>query len=152
MSYVFVINGVWKQIDVALPVRSRRINTDGMEVLVREGTLADQEACGFYKITTVTPPSISDNQRLERTVEFINGSWTEVWTVRQETSEENTTRVRNDNLTTLRSQAETGLNMLQAIIDDTNVTNADAVNYIKDQARILRKVIRMQLNKLDGVD
>jgi hypothetical protein len=46
-------------------------------------------------------------------------------------------------VSTLRSQAQAAIATLQAIRDDTNVTNAKAVTYIKDEALILQRTIRV---------
>jgi hypothetical protein len=49
---------------------------------------------------------------------------------------------RKADLSTLRGQVNTALNTLQAQIDDANVTNAEAVSYIKQQAQIKKAMIR----------
>jgi hypothetical protein len=52
-------------------------------------------------------------------------------------------RTESGALVTIREQARTALTALQAIRDDTNVTNAEAVQYIKDEALVLQRVIRV---------
>lgn len=49
---------------------------------------------------------------------------------------------RKTDLNGLRSQVQTALNTLQNQIDDANVTNAEAVTYLKQQAVIERAMIR----------
>lgn len=49
---------------------------------------------------------------------------------------------RNADMQTLRTQVATALATLQAQIDDTNVTNAEAVTYIKQQAQIDKALIK----------
>jgi len=49
---------------------------------------------------------------------------------------------------TLRNQARTAITALQAIRDDASVTNAEAVAYIKDEALILQRVIRVLVGAL----
>lgn len=49
---------------------------------------------------------------------------------------------------TLRDQAKTALTALQAIRDDATVTNAEAVAYIKDEALVLQRIIRVVVGAL----
>lgn len=43
----------------------------------------------------------------------------------------------------IRDQVKTAINALQAIRDDASVTNAEAVTYIKQEALILQRLIRV---------
>ena len=45
-------------------------------------------------------------------------------------------------LVVIREQARNAIASLQVIRDDANVTNAEAVVYIKDEALIMQRVIR----------
>lgn len=49
---------------------------------------------------------------------------------------------------TLKDQARTAIATLQAIRDDANVTNAEAVTYVKDEALIMQRVIRVVVGTL----
>jgi hypothetical protein len=49
---------------------------------------------------------------------------------------------------TLKDQARTAIVTLQAMRDDSNVTNAEAVVYIKDEALIMQRVIRVVVGSL----
>lgn len=49
---------------------------------------------------------------------------------------------------TLRDQARTAIATLQAIRNDANVTNAEAVTYLKDEAQIMQRVIRVVVGTL----
>jgi hypothetical protein len=49
---------------------------------------------------------------------------------------------------TLKQQAKTAIANLQAIRDDATVTNAEAVQYIKDEALVLQRVIRVIVGSL----
>lgn len=49
---------------------------------------------------------------------------------------------------TLRTQAKAAIASLQAIRDDSNVTNAEAVTYVKDEAMILQRVIKVVVGAL----
>lgn len=49
---------------------------------------------------------------------------------------------------TLKDQARTAITNLQAIRDDSNVTNAEPVTYIKDEALVLLRVIRVLVSTL----
>ena len=51
-------------------------------------------------------------------------------------------RQQTADLTTIREQARAAITSLQAIRDDANVTNAEATQYIKDEALVLQRVIR----------
>lgn len=49
---------------------------------------------------------------------------------------------------TLRQQAASALATLQAIRDDAAVTQAEAVGYIKDEAQIMQRMIRVVVGTL----
>jgi hypothetical protein len=49
---------------------------------------------------------------------------------------------------TLKTQAKAAIAALQAIRDDATVTNAEAVTYIKDEALVLQRVIRVVVGSL----
>lgn len=55
---------------------------------------------------------------------------------------------RSTDLSGLRTQVATALATLQAQIDDANVTNAEAVTYIKQQAQIDKALIKAVANLL----
>ena len=57
-------------------------------------------------------------------------------------------RTETANLVTIREAARNAIATLQAIRDDTNVTNAEAVAYIKDEARIAQGLIRFVVGQL----
>lgn len=48
---------------------------------------------------------------------------------------------RKTDLSAMRSQVQTALKTLQAQIDDANVTNTEAVAYLKQQAQIEKAMI-----------
>lgn len=55
---------------------------------------------------------------------------------------------RTTDLSGLRTQVSTALATLQAQIDDINVTNAEAVTYIKQQAQIDKALVKAVANLL----
>lgn len=57
-------------------------------------------------------------------------------------------RQQTADLVTVREQARAAIATLQAIRDDTNVTNAEAVAYIKDEARVTQGLIRFVVGQL----
>lgn len=57
-------------------------------------------------------------------------------------------RQQTVDLVVVREQARAAIATLQAIRDDTNVTNAEAVAYIKDEARIAQGLIRFVVGQL----
>jgi hypothetical protein len=59
-----------------------------------------------------------------------------------------TIRQQTADLVTIREQARAAITTLQAIRDDANVTNAEAVTYIKDEARVLQGLIRFAVGQL----
>lgn len=48
----------------------------------------------------------------------------------------------------IRDQVKTAINALQAIQDDASVTNAEAVTYIKQEALILQRLIRVIVGRV----
>ena len=57
-------------------------------------------------------------------------------------------RQQTADLVTVREQARAAIATLQAIRDDTNVTNAEVVAYVKDEARIAQGLIRFVVGQL----
>lgn len=57
-------------------------------------------------------------------------------------------RQQTADLVAVREQARAAIGTLQAIRDDANVTNAEAVAYIKDEARIAQGLIRFVVGQL----
>jgi hypothetical protein len=52
-------------------------------------------------------------------------------------------RTEDASLDGIRDQVRTAINALQAIQDDANVTNTEVVQYIKQEALILQRLIRV---------
>jgi hypothetical protein len=57
-------------------------------------------------------------------------------------------RQQTSDLVTIREQARAAIATLQTIRDDGNVTNAEAVAYIKDEARVTQGLIRFVVGQL----
>lgn len=57
-------------------------------------------------------------------------------------------RQQTADLVAVREQARAAIATLQAIRDDTNVTNAEVVQYVKDEARVTQGLIRFVVGQL----
>lgn len=57
-------------------------------------------------------------------------------------------RQQTSDLVAIREAARNAIATLQVIRDDNNVTNAEAVAYIKDEARVTQGLIRFVVGQL----
>lgn len=57
-------------------------------------------------------------------------------------------RTEDADLDAIREQVRTALTELQAIRDDANVTNAEAVTYVKTEALIMQRLIRFVVGQV----
>jgi hypothetical protein len=98
-------NGTIEAAPVSLPRTGERRLDTGQWVApiggLRNGTVAEQEACGYFAITEVAPPTVAATQRADLSYAVEGGRPIQVWTVRAETAEEATNRIRNGNRQTL---------------------------------------------------
>lgn len=133
MPYAFVKDEQLVAYDVFFPREALSL-VDGTYIRdLRGASVQQQQECGFWEIVEVTPPSVTDTQRLVRDVELVNGVPTEVWSVREETVDELRARIRKENALSL-SDVQAGLALIDAgdefidWIDSTPVQNVLAAS------------------------
>lgn len=143
MSVAYVVGGQILEYDIPYPQRWRRL-TDGQEVAVRDGTEADRQACGFFAITLVPRPTTAVDERADRTVEMVNGTPTEVWTVRDETAQEFQDRHRKETNVTLRDaqRARNFINASVAFRALANPTNLEFRNHLRLTSLAVEELLR----------
>lgn len=142
MSYARVVNDVITEF--GLPLSARRLDTGEWVMGLDTAPVELVEACGYFVVdeTAVQPA--------ETATTFWAPSWVVVagrpvrqWVETAKSAEQITAETRRANATTLQTQARTAINQCQTIIDDPNVTNAEAVTYIKQLATMNRAIIRL---------
>ena len=107
---------------------------------------------GWQEVVDVPRPSDTTND-WAKTVELVEGVPTEVWVVRPWTVEELTSQAASANQKTIEQKLATRLGDMQAILDQTNAAiRTDPSQEVKDLARAVRLLTRLQLNQYDGVD
>lgn len=85
-----------------LPASARRLDTGEWVLNLPSAPTDLQEACGWFAVTEVPPPSIPPTMRLNMEVQLVDGRPTMAWTTREETPEERQQRVRHENRLSLR--------------------------------------------------
>lgn len=111
--HAFVKDGQILAVGVSIPREAMTLDGEEMIFNLRTQPEAVQRSCGYWEIVETTPPTVSDTQRADRSVNMVGGVPTEVWTVRNETTEEAVYRTRKQNSLTLRD-VQAGLAMLEA--------------------------------------
>jgi hypothetical protein len=127
-----------------LPPAARRLDT-GDWLSPHAGRWTDEQAaaCGYLPVVRVPRPPDTETTTHDYSVELIEGTPTEVWTPRPWTQGELDAATAQTNSVEITSDLDQALIDLQVIIDsDNSVINDNPAGEIKDQARILKKIIR----------
>lgn len=162
MSYALVTDGSIKS-EGGLPASARRLDTD--QWLMPNGGLtnastAEQQACGYYLVTDTARPDDTATKTSDRSLTLVAGVPTVTWTQRDKTADEITAATASTNHDTLLTQAVTAMATLQGYIDQSPVTvgslaQAQTVcrglqQAVQFEAQVLRRLIRLAANQLDG--
>ena len=120
--FAYVVDGVIEMMG-QLPSSARRLDTQEWVMGLAAADVELQEACGWFVVVQVAPPTVTETQRAELSVVLVEGRPTEVWTIRAETAEEFTQRTRKANNIILRDPAAnlTRLTTLREFLTDPDV-------------------------------
>jgi hypothetical protein len=110
-------------------------------------------AIGILPVVEVAQPADTATHTFERSIELVAGVPTVVWTARAWTAEELAARTAATNDTAMRAEVDQALDGLRAIINSSGtLTAAQLSNAVRLLARVLLRLCRFQLGKLDAVD
>jgi hypothetical protein len=110
-------------------------------------------ALGILPVVNTEQPANTATHTTERSVDLVAGVPTVVWTSRPWTADELAARTRDANDLTMRAEVDQALDGLRQIANSSGtLTAAQLSNAVRLLARVLIRVIRFQLSKLDGVD
>jgi hypothetical protein len=110
-------------------------------------------AIGILPVVEVERPADTATHTAERSVELVAGVPTVVWTSRAWTPEELAVRTADANNAAMRAEVDQALDGLRAIINSSGtLTAAQLSNAVRLLARVLLRLCRFQLGKLDAVD
>jgi hypothetical protein len=110
-------------------------------------------ALGILPVVEVERPADTDTHTIERSIELVVGVPTVVWTQRAWTVDELAARTAAANETTIRAEVDQALDGLRQIANSSGtLTAAQLSNAVRLLARVLIRMIRFQLGKLDAVD
>lgn len=118
--YAFVNNNIIERVPVNLPASARRLDNQAWVMGLRNATVADREACGYYVVTEVAQPTPPAGQVLNPVTYQLNaGRPLQVWTPRAMTTAELARAARITNALTLRDVADAAafLTANQAYVD-----------------------------------
>ena len=107
---------------------------------------------GWQEVVDVPRPSDTTSD-WTKTVELVEGVPTEVWVVRPWTLEELASQAASANQKTIEEKLANKLADMKAILDQTNADlRTDPSQEIKDLARAVRLLVRLQTGQLEGTD
>jgi hypothetical protein len=110
-------------------------------------------ALGILPVVDVERPADTATHTTERSVELVAGVPTVVWTQRAWTADELAARTAAANNTAMRAEVDQALADLRLITGSSGtLTGAQLSNAVRLLARVLIRMIRFQLGKLDAVD
>jgi hypothetical protein len=110
-------------------------------------------AIGILPVVDTPRPADTATHTTERSVELVAGVPTVVWTSRPWTAEELAARTAEANATLMRADVDQALDGLRAIINSSGtLTGAQLSNAVRLLARVLLRLCRFQLGKLDAAD
>jgi hypothetical protein len=110
-------------------------------------------AIGILPVVNVAQPADTATHTTERSVELVAGVPTVVWTQRAWTADELAARTAAANNTAMRAEVDQALADLRLITGSSGtLTGAQLSNAVRLLARVLIRMIRFQLGKLDAVD
>lgn len=149
--YAFVTDGTVQSLG-GLPRSARRLDTSEWVLGLRDAPVDLQHVCGWWEVVETPAPAPSGPSMIvESNVELVTGIPTQVWTERLKTQAELDADVTVANRSAIETNLTDDMVAMQAIIDTTNATiNAGPAPYMKDVARMLRRLGRQALNEFDG--
>ena len=130
MTYAYSLDATTIQSVGRLPRAARRLDDDAWVLGLPDATVAVQQACGWWAVTDVPRPADTATATFERTVEFVAGTVTVVWTERPKTQAELDAEALNVRQETRRLNVEQAVSTLRTWSDQaesTTVTQGNAV-------------------------
>jgi hypothetical protein len=136
--YALVENDAITAAPVDVPFTGGRNQATGQWVCpvngLANGSVAEQEACGYFVITEVAPPTPAVGQVLVGpSYALVEGRPVQQWSLRAETTEETQMRLRESTRLTLRDvqRARTFINAVTAFNALANPSNAEFRNHLR---------------------
>jgi hypothetical protein len=110
-------------------------------------------ALGILPVVETPRPADTATHTTARSIELVAGVPTVAWTQRAWTVDELAARTAAANDSTMRADVDQALDGLRAIINSSGtLTAAQLSNAVRLLARVLLRLCRFQLGKLDAVD
>ena len=104
-------------------------------------------------IVTVDRPADTAEATYDRSVALVDGTPTEVWTVRPKTVDELAAQTAEANRATIEAAVTAHLSDLAAIANSSGtLTGAQLSNAVRVLARGQRRILRVLHNRLDAAD
>lgn len=151
MSSAYVVGGTVQQERASVPDSGKRLDTGQWVSGLPVASAAVQQACGWYTVTDVAKPADTPTTTNDRSLTVVGGVPTVTWTQRAKTAAEQTADTANTNQASVVTNLNQDMVAMQAIIDATNATiNANPAQYIKDIARMNRRLGRRALSDYTG--
>lgn len=159
MRFALVVDGAIRSVG-GTPSGASRLDT-GDWVAPDDGAAWDADAlaaCGYFPVVEVDPPALDPGTTCDPLVCLVDSVPIVVWTVRPFTPDEVAAQVAaataataDANRTTITTALANALTALQTTIDATDAAiNANPAPYVRSQARILKRVVRLLTNALDS--
>jgi hypothetical protein len=148
--YALIINNTIEAVQSRLP---RGADADGQ--WIEPVTEANAASCGWFPVVDTLRPADTDTHTHDRSVELVNGTPTVVWTQRPWTAEDLAALAEQANEAAIDAYLNDALALIDTItsraaVPFTQQGVRDVQGDCKDLGRILRRIIRKQLRKLDA--
>lgn len=154
MRFAKVVGGVLIDVDIGLPGSARRLS-DNVWVSppngLINGTVVEQESCGYFIITEVAKPVDQAGKVWVEGYSLTAGRPTQTWTLRNFTPGETTEATRNTNLTDVATKARNAIavndNFL-AIASPTNAQNAAQIKILTRECTGIIRALGQSINEM----
>lgn len=145
MRFAKVVGGVLIDVDIGLPGSARRLS-DNVWISppngLINGTVVEQESCGYFIITEVAKPVDQAGKVWVEGYAMSAGRPTQTWTLRNFTPGETTQATRKTNLTDVAVKARNAITINDAYLAIVSPTNAQNTAQLKALTRENTGIIR----------
>ena len=151
--YALVIDDTIQAEQGSLPPSDRRLDTDDWVMGLATAPTDLQEACGWFAVVDAPRPPDTETSNFDRSLQLVDGTPTVIWTERPKTPDELESDQQVENKSSIQTNLEQDMDAMQALLDATNATiNANPATYLKNIARMNKRLGRTALNDYTGTD
>ncbi len=148
--YALIVNNTATTVQGTLPDAARRQDTQDWVLGLPNATVALQQACGWFAVTDVARPADTATKTTDRSIQNIGGTWTVVWTQRDQTADELASTTANTNRATITTAAGNALSANQTYLAIASPSAAQVAAQVRALTQQMDGAIRLLINRLDA--